>query len=1161
MVRLVYSNRTEVLLADLARRVRAQQEREGPLVPVRIVVPSASVEGYTRLGIARVGGIAANLEVTLLTRFAAELVAAATDGRGVDAAELEAMVLSLLFDEALLREADLAPVKAYLTACGDALDPMDVRRVQLAGHVGRLFEEYTYSRGDMLTAWREGLVLDARDAEAERWQRRLWLAMFGPDGLAAIPRAGRRLVPMHEAVRLLDPKSAAIPQAVHVFAFSHVARSFHELFERVARVVDVVVYVLSPCEGFWEDVDARDPAPLHLWGRPGREHVRALNAAASFEHDDRFADPLEDSRGAEPSLLHRLQSDVLRRTPIPVAAEGRAPLDRDESLVVLEHTSARRELEVVASEIWRLVEQTESLRFDEIAVLVPEGDAAHYAAELAAVFREAHDLPYQTVAVPLGGGSRIAEAIDLLFTLPLGRFTRQDLLRVALHPAVVGATESGERERWIAWCDALGVVHGADRTFHEGTYVARDTLNWDQGLRRLALGSFMAGDASGDPTPFALGPEAYVPLEVPPSELRDAASFGCLMRSLLADACFARDSELGMNEWRAFLLAMVETYVAPSNSTEEEELARHLRRLHGVGAVDLGDRRVRYRVASEIARSRLARVPRAQSGEGVVVSTLQAVRALPFRVVFACGMGEGRFPSPEPDDPLDLRWARRREGDVTARDRDRYAFLELLIGARDRLVLSYVSRDAITGDTLAPSSVVEELMHAVAQGYGVDPRSLTRRHPLRRWDPRYFPELGPRPAQEDSRGEPALGTIRLPEARAEAQTLALRRSMEAAGAPLTRDAVLTRTAGDPAWSALAAHLGLATLPPAARTVESRVMVPIYALVKFLEFPLQGWAGFRLGLDEMDDDDAMAREDEPFETSFREETMFLRGVLLDAKRTERSLVQAYDDAVRQRELRGAGPSGVFARGERSAHLETLETWCDQLAAAGVTLSSVEVHRFGRAGEHAQAECVHDALAIDVDFIDAHGVARMVRADIGGRTLPLGSESSVSLTLAKRVEQDDDWARAGRERASLRAFLDHAILSATSPSEPRAHASLSVIATPDGPKVDRVSFAPLTRGEAIAWLRDVVRDLICGSHAYLLPCEAVFLRERQDPEGPVRPWLEKARDKLAESDGPPALRSAYGPVPRLPDYPILPEEAARAIIARRFGRLFEKRERSS
>jgi exodeoxyribonuclease V gamma subunit len=373
--------------------------------------------------------------------------------------------------------------------------------------------------------------------------------------------------------------------------------------------------------------------------------------------------------------------------------------------------------------------------------------------------------------------------------------------------------------------------------------------------------------------------------------------------------------------------------------------------------------------------------------------------------------------------------------------------------------------------------------------------------------------------------------------------------------------VLARAPGDPAWAALADHLGLVTLPRTNRAMESRVSVSLYAILKFLEFPLQGWASFRLGLDDDEEEDLIAREDEPFETHYRDETMFLRGVLLESKRSGRPIAQVYDDAVRAKEIRGAGPAGAFARGERGDHLRTLETWTGQLGVYEVPLSSIEVHRFGRASERSQADRVREALAIDVDFIDPAGVARVLRADLGGNTSPLGgttrSTARVSLALAKRAEETDEWARAGRQRAALRAFIDHAVLAASGATAEGPHESLSVVATADGSLTDHLAFAPLSRGEATAWLRDVVRDLLCTSHAYFLPCEAVFLRDMKNPSGSIAPFLRDAQDKLTDSDGPPALRSAYGPVPRVAAYPPPSEEAAEAMIARRFGRFFQKR----
>ncbi|HEY1696385.1 MAG TPA: exodeoxyribonuclease V subunit gamma [Polyangiaceae bacterium] len=1178
MLRLVYSNRTEELLDELASRVRAQQAAEGPLVPVRLVVPNASVEGYVRLGVAKAQGIAANLETSLLTRFAAELLST-PDARVADGDALEAMALALLLDDALVGEADLAPVRAYLHAAGGEPDTLDLRRVQLAGRVARVFEEYTYARAEMLAGWRRGLVLGPEHAETERWQRRLWQGMFGEGGLAR--QASPCVVPLHEAVAALDGAPRELPSAVHVFGFAHVARTFHALLEKLGARTEVVVYALAPCEGFWEDVDARDPAPLHLWGRPGREHVRALNASAGFDHEDRFVDPLE---AGPRTLLRELQHQVLRREPqrrsagsspsgaeaLHASADARRTAGGDASVTVLEHASVRRECEAVASAVWQMVKDDETLRFDDVAVLVPPGDAAAYAAHLPAAFRQAHEVPHQIVGLPPSEPGHVEEAVELLLALPLGRFSRAELLKLAVHPALVAGMNDVDPDRWLAWSDGLGVVHGADRGDHEGTYIDRDILNWDQGLKRLALGAFMAGDASGDATPFHCGNDAYVPHEVSGTEVHDAAAFGTLLRSLIADARFAQKATLTTAEWAGFLRVLVETYVTPASEAEADRLSYVLRRLQSLARVDLAGKKVGYRVACELARERLAAGAGGRGGEGVVVSTLAAARPIPFRVVFACGMGEGRFPAPDAEDPLDLRWTLRRPGDVTARERDRYAFLELLLGVRDRLVLSYVSRDPLTGDALAPSSVVQELAHAIASGAGVDPASLVRRHPLRRWDERYFPDLFGGAAGPSSR-EPAitgaesslsrgaatpLGTMALPEARAEARTLALRRSLERTGARVSVHEVQVRAErAEIAWSQLAHHLCLAPLPPPVPWTETRVVVPMHALVKLLELPLQGWAKFRLGLDEVEDDDVIAREDEPFETEPRVETLLLREVLLGAAREKQPLDEAYDAVVRDRELRGQGPTGVFAKGERGDHLRALRAWETSLGEQGVAYDALRQHRFGRAGEHARADEVHEAVVLDVDFVDAAGVRRIVKAEVAGRALPLGAGRDASVTLSKRAnEGKDEWAAAGRKRALLRALVDHAVLAASGVDAGRARRSVSVVATADVPVVDAEELPPLGEDAAKAWLRDRVRELLGEAHAYFFPCEAVFVHRGRSGATTVTSVLEEARDRMRGGDGPPALRSAYGPVPRPQEYPLPTEAAAQAMIATRFGVLW-------
>ena len=126
------------------------------------------------------------------------------------------------------------------------------------------------------------------------------------------------------------------------------------------------------------------------------------------------------------------------------------------------------------------------------------------------------------------------------------------------------------------------------------------------------------------------------------------------------------------------------------------------------------------------------------------------MRSLPFRVIFLCGLGEGRFPAAGAPDPLDLTRLEPRVGDVNPRERDKYLFLETLICARDRLYLSYVNRDAQTGDPLEPSPVVSELMRHLDRSHNQPSKVWINELPLRRYDIEYFSDA----ANTDSGGPP-----------------------------------------------------------------------------------------------------------------------------------------------------------------------------------------------------------------------------------------------------------------------------------------------------------------------------------------------------------------------------------------------------------------------
>jgi exodeoxyribonuclease V gamma subunit len=758
VLRVYYSNQTEELLCALVETVRADRSTSGATLfdPVHLVVPNRNIETFVKLGTARLEGICAHFETQLLADYLA-----GTPGESREQTRLLDRLLTVLFDETILTRPELEPVRRYLVSAGDSPEASDRRRVQLATKLARLFSDYEASRPELLDCWRAGLLLGSPERSAvEAWQRRLWIETTGDSE----PRAG-------------DATGTAGGAAAHLFGISYFQRAHALALGRLARSANLWVYSLNPCQELWEAAsgplpladdaprryerrgsdlgpgevfsldnpfrlaNAGEMLPLRVWAKPGRESLRLLNALTGCELLPRMKAP--DGT----SLLHRLQRDIVLRRPERSAAPKSASGDVDESIVFLECGSVRRELEVIASEIWSLLSRDDGkkLRFNDIALLLVPSVAERYQSLVGSVFGEAHNIPHNIVDLPMAGESRLAEAFELLLALPLEGFTRQSILRFITHPAVLASFPEVRPDDWVRWCDGLGLPRGAERSDLDRAQVDEDSLDWDRELTRLALSPFLGGERSGEKRPFrpresgAEGTRAYLLEEVSRDEVKSSGSFGLFLRSLLADAKASVRAQMTLPAWMDFLATFATTYLEARSPEDDRVLRKCLRALSAIGDMELGGRKVHYRVARELAHHAVASLSGSRGQylvDGVVVSSFVPMRAIPFRVVFIAGLGERDFPAVEDEDYLDLRSAHRRAGDVGSRDRDRYLFLETLLATRDRLSLSYPTRDELTSDPLSPSSVVSEL-RATLLGYVREEDLSIRSHASPRWeDPR-----------------------------------------------------------------------------------------------------------------------------------------------------------------------------------------------------------------------------------------------------------------------------------------------------------------------------------------------------------------------------------------------------------------------------------------
>ncbi len=437
MIRLVYSNATEELLAALAAAIAEERRAAGPLEPVRVVVPNANIETYVKLGLARARR---RSRPTSRSRSCAGSWRASPSARCRRRAPSTPITSRAACWRCFTtRRAWPIPSSrpcAPISRRGRRPDAVDRRRCQLAATLARLFDEYASSRaahaGRVARAWdaRARAIAPGRGAPAahderarfaatERWQRALWLAIFGRGG-RLVEERGR--APERRSCRSAScssrPSAACNRRAsgatLHVFGVSYVAESYHRMLALLGRHIDVRIYTLNPCREFWEDLDTareaarrtkRETAPvshaprgaaagagavdddpfalagdgemlaLRLWGRPGRENIRLLNQLTDADFDGALPPPRGRGRRAAGRccIACRTTSSTASRATRPDPA-----LSADGSITVLPCPGLRRELEVIAAEIWRMVRADPSLRFNQIAVIVPEASKEAY---------------------------------------------------------------------------------------------------------------------------------------------------------------------------------------------------------------------------------------------------------------------------------------------------------------------------------------------------------------------------------------------------------------------------------------------------------------------------------------------------------------------------------------------------------------------------------------------------------------------------------------------------------------------------------------------------------------------------------------------------------------------------------------------------------------
>jgi hypothetical protein len=356
----------------------------------------------------------------------------------------------------------------------------------------------------------------------------------------------------------------------------------------------------------------------------------------------------------------------------------------------------------------------------DIAVMVP--DMSLYGPVIQTVFsRHPKRITYSLIDSTAAIDSLFGKAISLLLEIADGSFTRKTVFDLVFNKCFLEANDMDidDARTCLSWADSLNIFHTFKKSSSNNP--EHNLYTWHQGLLRLRFGRIFQPHDKYSNDGIFLNYKNIVPftdMNTGNQNLLDTFS-GCieLLHSKTKDLQHLNTSGA---DWVDIIRSCIDTFIiVPSDRPEEEIVYSTLMdRMKKLASIDglLKNRESKGLAFSFIKEYLLENIISISSTRGsylsggINISALVPKRQIPFKIVYVMGMQEGLFPGNADTSTLNIMNIRRHLADVNRPDANRYLFLETLLSTREKLYITYVSKDLQKDQDFFPNSVLGQFL-------------------------------------------------------------------------------------------------------------------------------------------------------------------------------------------------------------------------------------------------------------------------------------------------------------------------------------------------------------------------------------------------------------------------------------------------------------------
>ena len=642
-------------------------------------------------------------------------------------------------------------------------DETGKKRYQLSRKITQVFDDYQIYRPRMLLDWQAHQSCETLKDPVAQWQAELWTKIVSTSPQNHLAYNACIFL---DQFSLKNINTAHLPSRMSLFGISTLPELFLQVFEKMSGMIDINLFLLTPSNQFFFDIrserqigrmalkDESGIDPELLYYEMANPLLSSLGTAGKVFHScleafdyhepfgDLFQDPINESGKSSTMLVH-LKSDILNlvhrkqgNQDIPVSVPA-----SDTSVCIHACHSPMRESQVLKDLLLNEFEKDPELCPHDIIVMMPDIEA--YAPFIESVFAFETVLPFSISDRRKRSESEFLDGFLKILALRNARFEKKQVLDLLLCEPIAQKFKimTDEINMIEKMAGDASILWGRDAEHRAALGLPPFNENtWQFGLQRLFMGMAMPANHE------ALVQDIFPCQSVEGLDLEVLGKVAAFCHTLFP--CLETlTGQKTIEKW-CEVLKKIPLLLMDRNFKNGEDLVFLSQTID-----DLKENAKRAGfnecISFEVINAHIEQMLDQNISQGNFLSgnitfcNIMPMRSIPFKIVVLMGMDEKAFPRNVFTPGFDLVKKYPRPGDRSQRDEDRYLFLETLLSARLKFIITYTGMSIQDNSRIPCAGVVSELEDVMDQSFVFpEGRQYHLFHPLHPFNEAYFNKTG-----------------------------------------------------------------------------------------------------------------------------------------------------------------------------------------------------------------------------------------------------------------------------------------------------------------------------------------------------------------------------------------------------------------------------------